>query len=123
MKPIAPPSILTKGIAVYIPPLMENSRGIVNVAIYYTKSNPLFSWLTCETSRVKLWSKSVEQTKGGSLFLYEQELALGFYILQASLIKPDSSTIQGQMSLGLITPTPYIIVGLPYSIYPPISMS
>lgn len=124
MKPIAPPFIIKNGIAVFFP-VIGKAAALVTLEIYYTRSNPIFSWLNCDTAQSKIWSKSIQQSPTGTLFLYEtdKDLPLGFYTIAAKLNRASSSTMSGQITVGVITPTPRLIIGLPYSIYPPIDLA
>ncbi len=124
MNPIEPPFIINNGIAVFFP-AMGNEVSLITLDIFYTKDNPIFAWAMCDTSQSRIWSKNIQQSPTGTLFLYEldKELPLGFYTIRATLNRASSQPIKGQITVGVITPTPRLIIGLPYSIYPPIDLA
>lgn len=124
MNPIAPPTIISNGIAVYFPPTVDQKFSLITLEIYFSKSNPVFSWIACNTSTAKLWSKTLQQSAKGSLFVYETrgDLPYGFYTIAVKSVQ-SSGEKRGQLSLGVIEPTPHLIVGLPYSIYPTINLA
>ncbi len=122
MEPVKPPSIINEGIAVYVPPII-NEKLVNTIDIFYSKNPPMFKWIGCDNTQSKIWSYTKYQSEKGDLFLYKNRLIKGFYTIRISLVKKDGGTKQGQTTIGIIEPTPYIIIGLPYSIYPVISVS
>lgn len=125
MQTIAPPFIVNRGIALYVPPLRFIERGgLVSLEISYRRKNPLFSWITCDTSEVKLSSTTQEFNPDGVIFIYEtaDNLAAGFYTLALQL-RTGRAVLKGSMTVGFIQPTPRLLVGLPYSVYGPIALS
>lgn len=124
MKPIAPPLIINNGIAVYFPAAIDHKFSLITLEIYYGRNNPVFSWLSCNTSKAKIWSKTLQQSATGTLFLYETagNLPLGFYTITAKSVHSGGEK-KGQFSLGVIEPTPHLIIGLPYSVYPAINLA
>lgn len=124
MLPISPPSIIEKGIAIYCPPLSNSSTNLIRIDIYYSPNNPHLSWLTCETSKALIWTSTSTQTPEGILFLYQtlSDLDLGFYTIKITSVSK-SSNAEGSITIGIIKPTPTLVIGLPYSTYPVISLS
>ena len=126
MQPIKPPSIINNGIAVFAP-ASERIKvpSLISIEIYYEVNNPLFSWLNCSTEKVKIWDKTQSQVPSGTLFIYETpgDLTLGFYTIKIINTTAVRSQTSGQILVGINSPTPRLIIGLPYSIYPPIDLS
>lgn len=116
MKPIVAPPIINKGIAVYLPTSASNN--FTTITINYSKSNPLYRWRDCDQEYTTLWKLTRADSPDGLLFLYEttRDLEVGFY----TILLTNTTGIKGQQTIGLIEPTPYVIIGLPYSIYSPI---
>lgn len=124
MNLITPPFIVNRGIALYVPPLNSTQSGLVSLEITYSRKNPLFSFLSCDTSGARLSSTTQPFNPEGVIFIYEssQDLSAGFYTLSLEL-NYSSSKISGQRTVGFIRPTPRLIIGLPYSTYAPIALS
>ncbi|MBD2201538.1 hypothetical protein H6G33_09285 [Calothrix sp. FACHB-1219] len=125
MKPIQPPQIINKGIAIYSPYLEGSIPGLLSISIYFSSTNPLFNWLSCDSTESLIWKNSSPPSKQGTLFLYEpkSDLELGFYRIELSLFKVNMLPVSGETRVAILTPTPYLIIGLPYSVYPPIVLT
>ena len=122
MKPIAPPVIIDKGIVVYAPSLP--SYRMIKLEIFYTQSNPIFSWIQCDSEQ-KIWDSMVEQGENGTLFVYHTLVNLnkGFYNLILTAYQASGYRATGNCLIGLIESKETLHIGLPYSAFPPISMS
>lgn len=120
MKPIIANPVIPQGIALYAPPL-EGSSALFELSIYYRETNPLFSWLQCSNEEQLLWVTSQRQTNQGVIFLYQEPLRGGYYRLE---LKADDGKVvrSGALPIAITKPTPYLMIGLPYSIYPPITL-
>ena len=124
MKPIKAPELLSNEIAIYVPtvePYM-NSK----VEIFYSAKNPLFSYSVCEESPQKIWEKKDIAFDKGSLFLYTSSnpLAKGFYKINITQFNSTQTQfIEGSQVYGLLKEKPTLYIGLPYSTFPPISLS
>ena len=125
MRSIAPPTILNYGIAVYFPGTFSITSKVIQLEIFYSKENPLFSWIACDNIQRQIWSKKQSFSTNGTLFLYQlnSEIPLGFYTIKAKLYSADSQVKEGQLFIGITSPTPNLIIGLPYSVYPPIDLA
>jgi hypothetical protein len=113
--PIDAPQVIRYGIAVYAPPLP--SVDSLTLEILYSESpNPRI--IPCSTS-TRLWKRESEQGERGTLFLWKKDnqLTQGYYTLIL-----EANNRRGYCSIALTAPTDYWIVGLPYSIYPPIPL-
>ncbi len=120
-----PPLLINKGIVIYCPSSVTESRNsIVRLDIYYNPNNPYMSFLGCDSNSALIWSQSTTQTSAGTIFTYQtlEDLVAGYYTLKVSAIT-SLQTSEGTRTIGLIKPTPYLVIGLPYSIYEPISLS
>lgn len=125
MIPTPPPSLIEKGILVYCPSTASESRNsIIRLDIYYNPNNPYMSFLGCESNSALIWSQSTDQIPAGTIFTYQtlEDLVPGYYTIKVSSIT-SAQTSEGIRTIGFIKPTPYLIIGLPYSIYEPISLS
>jgi hypothetical protein len=125
MKSISPPAIINNGIAVYFPGTSNNLSNYLQLQIFYSKDNPLFSWVACDNVQRQIWTKNQEYGSGGVLFLYQlnSDIPLGFYTIRAKLFSTESQTKEGQFFIGITSPTPNLIIGLPYSVYPSIDLA
>lgn len=125
MKSINPPSILNYGIAVYFPGVEGSSSQYIQIEIYYSKENPLFSWVACDNIQRQIWTKTEPLLSNGTLFLYQlnSEIPLGFYTIRAKKYSAESQIKEGQFFIGITSPTPNLIIGLPYSVYPFIDLA
>lgn len=121
MEPINTLPFLSKGITVYCPTLERLSKYLIKIEIFYTQYNPLFDWINCNNSELKIWEETVREDSNGTLFLYQtdKDLNAGFYTIKITLLSEQQPKV-GQLLVGLIQPTPYLAIGIPYSMYPPI---
>lgn len=117
MIPSEPPLIIDKGIAVYAPYLYE---GCLRVEIYFSPNNPLLSFMSCSNTQHKIWETTSSQSPTGTLFIYQTDLTLGFYTV---VLSNPSLNKSGSLIVSILRPTKRVVVGLPYSIYPPIDMT
>lgn len=125
MKPIEPFPIVDSGIGVYTP--FYKGYRYMKIEIYYFKSNPLFSWATCESDTNKLWEQMVvqeesEYTEGnekGTLFIYYSNgnLKQGFYKIKLAAFKGTGESIEGSLTVGVLKEKKRLIIGMPYSVY------
>ena len=124
MKPIEPPTLINKGIAIFCPPPQDKSKSLIVINIYYSKTHPQLSWTDCDTRSALIWTSRSTQTPEGLLFLYESILKLeaGFYTIK--ITSSNGTNIkQGQTTIGLLSDQDNLIIGSPYSSYPPIELS
>jgi len=126
MIPVKAPSILDYGIAIYVPPLEDSSVSYVRCQIYYSKENPLFYWRVCDNTVKKLWEDVSAYSNTGILFLYKtlNSLDIGFYTIKIEAQFKNSNLRKGELTLGVSRENKYkLIIGMPFSIYPPITLS
>jgi hypothetical protein len=116
MRPSEPPLVIDRGLALYSP-LLE--QGQLRLEIYFSIANPLLSFINCSRAEHKVWELLANQSPTGTLFLYQTELELGFYTL---VLSNETRSRSGSLTLSILSPTKRIVVGLPYSIYPPIEL-
>lgn len=123
MKPIQAYSYISKGIGVFFPDIDSIKNYLLKVEIFYSKINPCFSWIDNKTSEVKIWEETIRNNTNGILFLYQtpMELVAGFYTVKAAILS-DKQPKTGQITIGLYKTTPYLLIGVPYSMYPPITL-
>lgn len=123
MEPIDILPFLSKGITVYCPALERLSNYLIKLEIFYSQYNPLFDWINCNNSELKIWEQTVREDPAGTLFLYQtsNDLAAGFYSIRVTVLSDQQPKV-GQLTIGLIQPTPYLAIGIPYSMYPPITL-
>jgi len=124
MKPIKAPQLISNGIAIYVPSIEPYNN--TKLEIFYSAKNPLFSYSICEESPQKIWEKKDISFDKGSLFLYTTSnlLAKGFYKIQ--IVQSDSNQtrfLEGSHVYGLLKEKPTLYIGLPYSTFPPITVS
>ena len=122
MNPITPIPYINKGIIVYFPNI-ETIKYLVKLEIYYSQNNPLFDWVNCYNSEVKIWEQTTTKDDFGILFLYRTTVDLqpGFYTIKATMLSNQQSKT-GEITVGLYQTTPYLAIGVPYSMYPPITL-
>jgi hypothetical protein len=118
MTPLEPPLVIDKGIGLYSPLVKDITS--LRLEIYFSTTNPLLSFASCSSKEHKLWEVIQLQSPTGTLFLYQAELDLGFYTL---VLSNEVRDMRGSITLGVLRPTNRIVVGLPYSIYPPIELT
>ena len=123
MKPIKPPILVQQGIAIYVPNINKYSQA--KIEIFYSPKNPLFAWSFCDENPFKIWEKVDKQFDKGILFIYNSPtiLAKGFYKIQLTLLSRDGGFLEGSKIYGLLQPKANLHIGLPYSAFPPISVS
>jgi hypothetical protein len=117
MRPIEPILVIDEGIALYSPYL--SNVGDLRIEIFFSATNPSMNLINCGPKEGKLWEAVRPQSPTGTLFLFQSQLALGFYIIVLSSI---DRLRRGSLTLGVLRPTNRLVVGLPYSIYPPIDL-
>lgn len=124
MKPINLNNSINKGILVFFPALNTSLNYLLKLEIFYTKSNPLFNWINCDNSEQKIFEEVSRESKSGILFNYNipTDLEAGFYTFKSTLIDSQQPK-EGQLTIGLFQNQSYIVIGLPYSMYPPITLS
>ena len=120
MQPIAPPEIIAQGLALYCP----QTSGLLEVRIYYQAQNPKFNWIRCDRSEQLLWSASQRPSNGGLIFHYPSPslLPAGYYRLELRQLEGIGQK-EGNTTITILQPTKRLIIGLPYSIYPPIHLA
>ena len=123
MNPINVTPYISTGIAVFFPTIEFIGNYLIKLEVYYSQSNPLFDWVNCNNSEVKLWEQTASKDSTGLLFLYQTPQALlpGFYTIKGNLLSTQQSKT-GQLTIGLNQSTPYLAIGIPYSMYPPITL-
>lgn len=123
MKPIEPVKVIDKGIAVYVP--KADKYRFVKLEILYSKTNPLFSWASCDNSENILWSNTSLQNQNGTLFIYNSNanLSIGFYKINLSAFNTNGGFIKGSLVVGITTDKANLIIGMPYSAFEPITLS
>ena len=124
MKPIKAPQLLSNGIAIYVPTVSPYVS--TKLEIFYSAKNPLFSYSICEESPRKIWEKKDTAFDRGSLFLYTtaEPLAKGFYRVNITQYnETQTQFIEGFQVYGLLKEKPALYIGLPYSTFPPITVS
>ena len=107
MNPITPIPYINKGIIVYFPNI-ETIKYLVKLEIYYSQNNPLFDWVNCYNSEVKIWEQTTTKDDFGILFLYRTTVDLqpGFYTIKATMLATQQSKT-GDITVGLYQTTPY----------------
>lgn len=126
MIPIKAPPILDYGIAIYVPPLEQGGVVYVKCEISYVKDNPLFAWRNCDNNSRTLWTDVSAYSDTGILFLYKtlKSLDIGFYTIRLEARMKSGIPLTGSMTLGVTRDYKNkIIIGMPFSIYPPIPLS
>jgi hypothetical protein len=120
MQPIAPPSIIAQGIALYC----TQTSGLLELRIYYQAQNPKFNWIRCDRSEQLLWSAAQRPSNGGLIFHYPSRslLEAGYYRLELRQTE-EVQKKEGNATVTILQPTKRLIIGLPYSIYPPIHLT
>jgi hypothetical protein len=123
MKLINPLEITKYGIVVYQQAV--NNKNIINLKIFFTKVNPLFNWLTCDNGERLIWDKTISDSTDGTIFIYETRNSLeeGFYRIVVESYSYNGQSKLGEKTIGVLEETDKIIIGLPYSIYDPITLS
>lgn len=120
---ITAPLIINQGIAVYVPALLGWENGVIRIEITHSLNMQQFNRGNCNPKQQLIWQKLERQNPQGTLFLYHSpELLKGFFNIRVEAAN-GSSQIQGQLKVGFTEPTSRLIVGLPYSLYPPITLS
>lgn len=120
MTPIAPPSVISQGVGLYC----SQTSGLLELKVYYQAQNPKFNWIRCDRSEALLWSAAQRPSNGGLLFHYPSPTLLpaGYYRLELIQLEGTSQK-RGSLSFAILQPTKRVIIGLPYSIYPPIHLT
>ncbi len=126
MIPIKAPPILDYGIAIYAPPLDQGDVVYVRCEISYVKDNPLFAWRNCDNNTRILWTDVSAYSDTGILFLYKtlKSLDIGFYTIKLEARMKSGTSRTGSITLGVTRDYKNkLIIGMPFSIYPPIPLS
>jgi len=123
MLEIKPKSIIDKGFAIYQPAYFNNFNSYIKIELTYYKSDPRYIWTDCDPNGYILLKNTTSINKDGNLFIYNNNLEKGFYKIYIEQIDLGNTSISGSLILGFKKePTEAIIIGLPYSIYPPINL-
>lgn len=112
------PPIINKGIAVFIPYEEYLGDSLLRVEFKYSKTNPSFTSIACTVDEQKLWDGSMYLSRPGALATYitSSDLSPGFYTI--TIVCPTKG-LSSVSQYGVIRPTNKLIIGLPYSAYPP----
>lgn len=110
MKVNKAPIVIEKGLAIFIEAPSEVSE--VRVSIVHSGQD-------CPTREIA--SGSCIQSSTYSLFLYEEELAVGGYLISAEAGMKTKKT-KGSIFVEITPGETYKVIGSPYSIYPPIRL-
>jgi len=124
MEPVRAEPLVINGLVVYSPPMSLLKGGLLRLTVTYSEHSPDFSWVTCrDTTLTPLWQIEDYYTPQGTLFVYDSGIPLkvGHYSLVLTL--QADRTYTGKEEITLMEPTPRIVIGLPYSVYPPILLS
>lgn len=115
MIPIDAPTLLQYGIAVYVPAGCYTYE----IEIFYSNTvNPRLK----PSDRKRVWRNSATAGERGVLFLWkiDSPLRVGYYTIV--LRGYGKASGEGTLSLAIFEPTDCWVVGLPYSLYPPIAL-
>ena len=123
MNPININPLIPKGIVVYFPNIEFTEKYLIKLEVFFSQYNPLFDWVNCTNSEIKIWEQVTGNDPSGVLFLYQRttDLVAGFYTIKATLLSSQQSK-KGLLNIGLYQSTPYLAIGIPYSMYPPITL-
>lgn len=124
MKPITAPKLIDNGIVVYVPNKDGFDRS--KIEIFYSKTNPLFSYSYCEESPSKIWEKKDITFDKGSLYIYNTSSPLkrGFYQIKLTMYdKFQTKILEGANTYGILKEKPTLYIGVPYSSFSPILLS
>jgi len=123
MLEIKPKSFMNKGIGIYQPPPFSSGQSFVNLEIFYSKKDPRYQWIHCDNNLVTVFKSNQYIESNGNLFLFDSDLEVGFYTIKVLAVQLGFSEIKGDLVVGIKKePTEPILIGLPYSIYPPITL-
>lgn len=123
MKPIKAPPLVRQGIAVYVPSVANYTQA--KIEIYYSPTNPLFPSGFCDNNPYRIWQKTDSQFGRGILFVYNSPtiLAKGFYKIDITVVNKQQQRLTGSRTIGVLKNKRTLHVGLPYSIFGPISLT
>jgi hypothetical protein len=127
MNPISPPNLISRGILIYFPPSSfnrEEGAGELVTNIYYSETNPKYSWLSCNTKEQLISRITTQYNLNGVIVHYNSSTNLrqGFYTVATSIVLRNKNR-KGSITIGLLESTPYLIIGTPYSSYSPLVLS
>lgn len=123
MLEVKPKQLINKGILVYQPPMFDTVTSYVNVDIFYSVNDPRLTWLSCDNTASKVFSSNQYVQPNGNMFVFDVELITGFYSIVVKSVSVGVSQLSGSLVVGFKKqPTEPLIIGLPYSIYPPITL-
>ena len=123
MIPVPAPPIIERGIVVFCPKL-DLEKYLLKIEIFYSLNNAKYTWLKCDRKVSSLWSRQTLVEKNPVLFIYRRDELLnkGFYQIKISAYSK-GITRTGSKTIGMLTQSEKIIVGLKYSIYSAIELS
>lgn len=124
MLEVKPKYQLTRGILVYVPPYKkEYSTTNVRLQIYYSESDPKLKWFQCDNTLSLIFEKTSLIQPNGNIFIGDFDLIKGYYSFKVRILTPAIGELNGSQVIGFTKqPTEPLVIGLPYSIYPPITM-
>ena len=125
MIPVNAPLIVNRGIAVFVPPTEgAQTKSFVTIKLFYSKNNPDFTWIKCDKTLVSLWEDNALEGETGNIFIYRalDVLSRGYYTILVTKITGGEAQIEGRKVVGFLRDQPRLIIGLPYSIYPAITL-
>ena len=115
--------LIDSGIVVYQPPMFDNNTSYINLDIYYSVADPRLTWTQCNNGLTKIYSSQQLVQTNGNLFIYDNSLKAGFYSIKVRSFSLGDSELSGDLIVGFRKePTEPLVIGLPYSIYPTISL-
>lgn len=124
MLEIKAPYEIARGILVFVPPYRsEYPTTNLQLEIYYSRSDPKLNWLNCDNTLSLIFQKNVSVQPNGNILIYDADLIRGFYTFKLKIITPSIGELSGSQVIGFTKePTEPLVIGLPYSIYPPITV-
>lgn len=118
---IEAPRIIDRGIAV----LVRNEtgkRGTLVTSIIYSNRNPSTAQYDCKYSEVVIWRNETLLNTRDLLVKWRGVVDKGFYTVKVGLILKDGTHYNSRL-YGVLDNTNRLIIGLPHSIYPPLTIN
>lgn len=124
MLEVQPRYQLARGFLVYVPPYNSTFPTTnVKLEVYYSVSDTRLKWFSCDNSLTLIFEKTTLVQSGGNIFVGDIDLIRGYYTFKVQIVTPALSELNGSQVIGFTKePTEPLVIGLPYSIYPPITM-
>lgn len=123
MRPLTPPPVIFFGLALFVPRLAEHTDQTFNVDCQVFWTDSVEFGVDCRPGVRPIFQQSALMINDPVAFFFQTDgpLPAGKYDIR--LVTRGNFTVRGARSLILPKERPNLVIGFPYSVYSPITLS